>query len=209
MELEAFHWTEHLLTIIVLSGTAITTAYFLYKKFISKAFCKTCEIIENIYKMPRRLQIIYDEVRTNNGKSLKDKVNQIADCQKRLFHNQRLFEEKYKIILDDHPIALLETDAEGKVTWANSTYLELTGRTLSEVLDNGWINVICAKERDRVFQAWQQAVEQERSFEEVLCMTKPDGSTFKVMGYAYPVEYNDKVESYVGKVKIILDELNA
>ena len=197
--------TEHLLQIIILGAGAISALILLWKKYIYKGVCRFCEKIENIYKMPSRLNKVYEEIITNGGTSIKDKVNYLAECQQQIIHNQELFATKTKIILDDHPIALIETDAEGLVTWANSTYLELVDRRLDEIIGNGWVNVLAPEYREKVYTEWHTAVEQKRPYEGEMCVLKPNGKSFNAMGYGFPIEIRDTVHGYIAKVKIIVE----
>ena len=189
--------TEHLLEIIILIAGAATGILILWQK-LYKGVCSICENIAHIYKMPKRVNVVYQELIASNGHSIKEKVD-------RLIKNQELFVEKTKIILDDHPVALVETDKDGLVTWANYTYLNLVDRSLEEIQGNGWVNIICEKDREKVFEDWRAAVEQERPYEGRICIQKPNGDEFYAMGYGFPIEVEDEIHGYLAKVKIIVE----
>ena len=201
-------YTEHLLEIVILVAGAIAAVWGLWRRYLRTGICKFCEKIQNIYKIPSRLNHVYQELNTNGGTSLIDKVNCLHDRQEMILKNQIIAAEKSKIILDDHPVAILETDVEGKVVWANATYLMLVDRRLDEILGHGWVNVLSQEYRTSIFAHWQEAVEQQRPFEENFIIQRPDGKKFDVIGCAFPIQARDQVEGYLGKVKMILEEVS-
>jgi len=197
---------EHYLQIVILAAGAVAAVWGLWIRYLRKGACAFCEAVSNFYKIPRRLTHIYNELSTNGGKSLVDKVNCLHDRQEIIIRNQIIAAEKSKIILDDHPVCIIETDVTGKVTWANATYLILVDRRLDEIQGHGWVNVVAQEERTRVFQAWLEAVQQQRPFEEHFKMQKPDGTVFDVIGCAFPIEVKNEIQGYLGKVKIMVVE---
>lgn len=180
-------------------AAAITAIYIVYIKVIRKPVCNFCDFVHGIWKLPHKIEVIYDQLTPNSGKSLRDTVKRIED-------NQILLMSKHRIIVDDYITGIIETDEYGNITWANATYLELVNRDLRDVLGNGWVNSICSKDRDRVYKSWRDAFDQKRAFEEKFCLETLGGESIKVHAFAYPISASEIVKGYIGKFKVILEE---
>jgi PAS domain S-box-containing protein len=112
---------------------------------------------------------------------------------------------KHRIILDDYQTGIIETNEKGEITWANSTYLEFTNRDLREVIGNGWVNAIHPEDREKVYAEWQNALEQARNFEAAFRVVKQDGSIVHVQGHAFPIKGRERIQGYIGKIKIVME----
>lgn len=198
-------WQEILVFLGILFGT-ITAGYALYRKIFHKAICKFCEAVNDFFKvgstvkaMTDKVNYVYDELKPNSGSSVKDSVKRIED-------NIIVLMNKHRIILDDYHTGIVETNQKGEITWANATYLELTNRELREILGNGWINAVHPEDRDRVFQEWSQAMQQARNFESTFRILDQNGSSLVVQGYAFPIKGRERIQGYIGKIKIVMAE---
>ena len=201
------HLLQEYLNIIILGAGALAAIIGIWRRYLKRGVCRFCEAIQNFYKAPSRVLKVYTEIITNDGSSIKDQINYLERTQKELIKNQLIGAEKARIILEDHPVALIETDANGNVIWANNTYLQLVERDLKEVLNNGWVNVIDQEERSKVFDAWVEAVRQERPFEQEIHITTPNGRRIKALGCAFPIQVRETTHGYIGKVKILVEEI--
>ena len=186
--------------------TSLTAAFIFYRKVLKAPVCRICDAIRNFFTvgskvadMEHKIEFVFQECKPNGGQSIKDAIKRIED-------NQILLMNKNRIILDDYHTAIVETNAEGLITWANSTYLELTDRELRDILGNGWVNAIAPEFRDEVFADWQEALEQERNYEGYFEIQKPNGKRVKVHGTAIPTKDAEHIRGYIGKVKIIMEE---
>ena len=197
------NFTEYWLADIVLLGAAMGAAIAIYKR-IKPPTCIIWNTIVNIVKGPSRLEQIYKEVTPNDGSSLKDAVQRVDRRVGKLENKVEVLKNKTRILVDDLPICIVETDHEGNLTWANSTYLDLTGRTMEELLGTGWINIIPQEEREEVLKYWRSALENKTHFDATFTIQSTNGHKYKVKGHAFPV-ITDKIEGYVGKVKTIME----
>jgi PAS domain-containing protein len=177
--------------------TLIAAIVAFYLKVVRTTVCKLCEAVERVYLLPSRIEYIFHELRENSGKSIKDTL-------KRVEETQLLIVNKHRIILDDHNFGVIETDAEGNITWANQTYLQIVNADLRDVLGNGWINSICPKERDKVFKAWHTAIAQKRAFNYRFNFVV-NNTEIPVLAVAYPIAANEAIKGYVGKFKLMVE----
>lgn len=192
------NWEEVLAFLGVVFGTG-TAAWIFYRKVLKKPICGFCKAVRGFFTMGTKVEYMYNELKPNSGASVKDSIKRIED-------NIIVLMNKHKIIIDDYHTGIVETDAEGNITWANATYLDFTDRQLRDLLGNGWINAVAAEDRVRVYTEWQDALQQQRAFESEFYITKPNGSKIKVKGYAFPIKGKERIQGYIGKVKIIMED---
>lgn len=189
---------EILVGIGVIAGT-LTTIFIFYNKYIRKGVCEFCEGVKRFFTMGNKVEFVYNELKPNGGASVKDSI-------KRIEENIIVLMNKHRIIVDDYHTGILETDSKGNITWANSTYLEMTNRDLREVLGNGWVNCVAEKDRHAVYTAWKEAFTQQRPFEGIFYIERPDGVLIRVKGFAYPIKGKERIQGYIGKIKIVMEE---
>lgn len=190
---------QEVLTFCAIIAGAITTIFIFYRKVVKRPVCNFCNSVRQFFNIGQKIEYVYNELKPNSGASLKDSV-------KRIEENIIVLMNKHRIIVDDYHTGILETDSEGKITWANATYLEMTDRDLRDILGNGWINSVDPKERDVVYLAWQNAMEQQRPFEGKFHITKPNGDRLLVKGFAYPIKGKERIQGYIGKIKILVED---
>jgi two-component system, cell cycle sensor histidine kinase and response regulator CckA len=91
---------------------------------------------------------------------------------------QRLAEEQYLKLsraVEQSPVAMVITDAEGRVQYVNPKYTEASGRTLEDILD-GNIDVLRDGHPDEAsYHAMLHAVREHREWRGELMMQRPDG----------------------------------
>jgi PAS domain S-box-containing protein len=165
------------------------------KRYWRKTFGKSFALLErHIASEEIQLNRIEAELHSNGGNSLRDEIRQIIDTQFK-------FEAHLNASMNVHQVALFRTDASGGVIASNRAHQILTGFNVLQLQGDGWINVICPKDRERVMKAWKAAVEAQREFSEDICYIKPDGTLYDVHVTVYREKSSDdKVRGYVGIV---------
>lgn len=144
-----------------------------------------------------KIDIIFDEITPNGGKSIKDKIDNIDS-------SLILVSERLRAFLSDTIDAHFETDAKGLCTRVNRTYTRLVERGTSEILGNGWHNCIYQEDRENVIKAWEDAVKEKRELSINFRFETPSGKVIPVRGTSYKMT-NDKGEviGYLGKLKVV------
>lgn len=119
----------------------------------------------------------------NGGRSLADRVDAvrtIADNTQSTLHDVRhsviALGQKQQAALHLNRGALLEFDANGRCTFANRTFLRLTGRTEGEVTGSGWTSCISAEDRRTMLESWGEAVENRSGYETELTLVDTHGN---------------------------------
>lgn len=100
---------------------------------------------------------IADQFQTNGGKSLRDVIDRI---EIKLAHNYSIA----TILLQESADAIFVTDGRGHCTWVNDTYTKWTGLSLEQSLGRGWHEAIALKDRELVYNEWEDAIKSKANF---------------------------------------------
>jgi PAS domain S-box-containing protein len=84
---------------------------------------------------------------------------QLADMRRRAAEAVRESEAQFRAVADLVPDLLWQSDPSGVTHWYNQRWVEYTGQTLDEALDDGWLQAIHPEDRERSLRNFQQAVQ--------------------------------------------------
>jgi PAS domain S-box-containing protein len=73
-------------------------------------------------------------------------------------------ETRFRVLAQESPVGIFQTDARGELVFANPTFLALTGFSQEEVRGSGLENVAHPEDRERVLREWQAAIAARRNF---------------------------------------------
>jgi two-component system, cell cycle sensor histidine kinase and response regulator CckA len=104
------------------------------------------------------------------------------------------------------PVGIFEADAAGDCVFANPYWLALTGLTLEQALDKGWLTSIHPDDREHVGAAWYKAVRTRRDLALEYRFLSPLGKLTWVAGVGVAAR-NDSgaITGYIGTVTDITD----
>ena len=98
------------------------------------------------------IKSLSSEFTKNSGKSIMDRILRIDD-------NTRLAELRSKLIASNlMTTSMCEFDKFGNLTWANRSFLNLTGMEMSDILGNGWFVTVDEDVRERVWNLWKHSI---------------------------------------------------
>ncbi len=124
-------------------------------------------------------------------------------------------EERYRLLSEISPVGIFRNDLQGRCIYANAKILEITGLTLEENLGEGWGKNLHPDDRDWMYAAWSNFVEQAQLGNDTEYLVEhrylyPDGSVKWMLGQAIP-ERNaaGDVVGFVGSVIDITDRKQA
>ena len=60
-------------------------------------------------------------------------------------------------VLDLAPVGIFETDTQGRRTYVNVRWTEMSGLRPDQASNGGWLAAVHAKDRERVAAQWQEA----------------------------------------------------
>lgn len=135
--------------------------------------------------LSEQMNFIVAELKPNGGASVRDSLNRIE-------LSQVLNESRQRAVLTGMDVGVFETDSAGNFTWINRKYLRMTGRAPDEVKGSGWINTVALRDRDRIISAWDDAISEEREFEDEYMMITPDNERVTVQIRTYKMANHDK-----------------
>jgi PAS domain S-box-containing protein len=124
-------------------------------------------------------------------------------------------EERYRLLSEVNPIGIFRNDLQGRCIYANAKTLEITGLSLEENLGEGWGQHLHPDDRDWMYAAWSNFVQQTNLGHEVEYKVEhrylyPDGSVKWGFAQAVP-EYSAAGElvGFIGSVIDITDRKQA
>lgn len=77
-------------------------------------------------------------------------------------------EGRWRALHEHDQRGLAETDASGRVVWANDTLARMMGLEAGDVLCHGWANALANGERIAAQDEWRRCVAEERIFDRAL-----------------------------------------
>ncbi len=110
-------------------------------------------------------------------------------------------QRRYSILANASPVGIFQTDAVGNCTYVNERWSQITGLTLEEAQDDGWLKVIHPQDRERFRQEWDHAAGQNVIFQSEYRFCNSWGEVNWVFGQAV-AEYDadGSLLGYVGSI---------
>lgn len=101
--------------------------------------------------------------------------------------------------------SIFEANKNGQYVWINKTYEVLIGRSLRQIKGNGWLNSIHPDMRQKVYEQWNAAIQQERVFEmDYQVVNILTEQVIDVSSEAYAIKnINGDIQGYVGYIRKI------
>ncbi len=127
----------------------------------------------------------------------------IADisARKQIEAALRESEARFRAMNESSPLGIFLTNPDGECVYTNIQYQTLTGLSFEEALGNGWSTAIHLEDRDRVFNEWYQAAEQQALYESVHRYRRKDGRIVWASVKASAARDGDTLLGYVGTVE--------
>jgi hypothetical protein len=172
---------EHITFIFSLFGGIITFLSVVWVKIIKPIF----QIIDNQEELSGSINTIKKELTTNGGNSIKDAIIDLRGTCNRIEDRQRVIEQRTKAALHYNNAALFETDKNGRLTWTNSNFYDLTSNSVSSVDGYDWLTYICEEDREELFEEFKSCLEMNRKF--IKLTTNCDGEKIKLVGFPYKI----------------------
>lgn len=153
--------------------------------------------LENFEKVAPNLQNlekIAHQLSPNGGSSLYDSIKRLEIMVSRA-------DGQHKALINSLHVVRFESDANGNYLWVSSAYEELTGISLLQAKDNGWITCIHNDDREATINGWQEATKQRREFRQrYRVYNLKDNSEHNILCVAVPLLSNGMVIGYSGVI---------
>ncbi len=121
---------------------------------------------------------------------------------------QQLFQDRLKdsqqrflTLADQAPVGIFEADQEGKCTYVNEQWIQLTGLSLEENLGDGWQNAIFSEDKEHVFAEWESSLKNHQPLSVEFRFIRPDGKISWMLGQArIKLKIDGQIEGFLGTV---------
>lgn len=98
------------------------------------------------------------------------------------------------------PVGIFRTDANGKTTYVNPKWCELSGLTPEQAKNDDWIKAVHPEDRQRILSGWYERVNLKESSSTEYRFLKPDGTVVWVLGNALPEKSANGIKGYIGTI---------
>lgn len=106
----------------------------------------------------------------------------LVEANRRAERALRESEERYRTLVALSPVGLYRTDLAGNCFYVNERWQRITGRSLGEALEKGWLEAVHPEDRERVRKEWRQFCEKGKPFRNEYRYLAPNGETRWVLG---------------------------
>jgi PAS domain S-box-containing protein len=89
----------------------------------------------------------------------------ITSLRQRTEEDLRVSESRFETLCDQAPLGIFEADAEGRWTYTNRRWTEVSGLSATESLGHGWAKALHPEDRAPVFEGWQTAAHRGAAWE--------------------------------------------
>jgi PAS domain S-box-containing protein len=116
-------------------------------------------------------------------------------------------EYQFSRLVESAPVGLFLADPMGACRYVNPHWCQTTGLSKEDCLDYGWLTAIHPGDRDRVFQAWDQAVNQHQHLTLQYRILRDDQSLSWISGQLVALyDHHDNLMGYLGTLNDITSE---
>jgi len=110
-------------------------------------------------------------------------------------------EDRFRLLADTAPLMIWLSGADGRRTYFNRRWLELTGRRSEEDLGEGWADSVHADDRALAVESYRSAVSARQPFTLDYRLRRWDGDDRWVLDHGVPrIDENGAFTGYVGSV---------
>ena len=110
-------------------------------------------------------------------------------------------EERYHNLARISPVGIFRTDADGRTTYVNPKWCEISGLSFDEALGDGWLMAVHPDDRERLNKGWRETSQHHKASFSDYRFLRPDGTIAWVMGQASPEMNLEKhIIGYVGTI---------
>ncbi|MEL7038758.1 MAG: PAS domain S-box protein [Cyanobacteria bacterium J06592_8] len=119
-------------------------------------------------------------------------------------------EQRYATLAEVSPVGIFRSDEAGNCLYVNECWCQIAGLSGEEALGQGWLKTLHPDDQDRVFQGWEDAVRDRRSFQLEYRFQRADKSITWVFGQAVAErDITGKIKGFVGSITDISDRKKA
>lgn len=119
-------------------------------------------------------------------------------------------ELRFRTLTGNAPVGIFQTDAAGKTTYVNETWLAYTGMTFDEALGDGWIEAVHPDDRQRLSKEWYAKAEKGLESSSEYRLIDKKGNTRWVAGKAVPLfNKSGEITGHMGTLSDVTERRKA
>ena len=153
-------------------------------------------------RIMKDVSVIKAQTLPNGGKSLADAIKRLEEGVLAVREKQL---ENYQItaaLAANDDVGMWQSDTKGNCLSINQNILRRVGFAEAEALGKGWVNYIAPQDRDRVYQEWFDACEQNRDFICKYHFIDQSGNLIPVSAHSYAVRnVSGEIVKYIGLIR--------
>jgi PAS domain S-box-containing protein len=124
-----------------------------------------------------------------------------ALARRRAASAARESEDRFRLLAETAPLMIWMSEPDGRRTYFNRLWLDLTGRHPDEDLAEGWADSVNPNDRRAAFEAYYEAVAERRSFTIDYRLRRRDGEDRWILDHGVPrIDEDGAFVGYVGSV---------
>ncbi|MBT1705113.1 PAS domain S-box protein [Chryseosolibacter indicus] len=114
-------------------------------------------------------------------------------------------ESKFRVLADNAPVGIYQTDDKGFCTYVNKVWAEIAGMNPEDAYGSGWGNAIYSEDKDAVFNAWAEYVNNGKPFDKEFRFLNPTLGIRWVNSKAVKVQIEGERTDFVGTMTDITE----
>ena len=144
-------------------------------------------LIDALGKLSIDVKQVKDKVFPNGGTSIFDGITRLEKNVAEINSKIDSLEDTQKISLNMQKVAFWVSEKDGLFDYVSPALCRLLKRTESELLGNNWISCLLKADVDRVGDAWEAAIQEKRTFDEIFAFIDGNESNniIRVHGLAF------------------------
>ncbi len=108
-------------------------------------------------------------------------------------------EKRFRLLADNAPVGIFETDANGRTTYVNKRWLEITGLDSKIAFGDGWVKALHPEDRDKVILSWHNAVYDRKEFSMEFRFLNPrNGVRWVITKAVQVVDLDGEIVGFIG-----------
>ena len=155
------------------------------------------------------IEVSMNRLNVDNKETVIAIIRDITE-KKKSNDNLQLSEQRYQRLTNISPVGIFNTDVEGKTTYVNPRWCEISGLSFEDALDYGWLNAVHPEDREKLIDSWEKSV---KSLSDSIIdyrFLRNDGSIAWVMGKAVPeTNLSGEIIGYIGTIIDITERKQA
>lgn len=112
----------------------------------------------------------------------------------------------FRNMADNSPVMIWVSDAEGRCTYFNNTWLEFTGRKLQEELGTGWLQGVHLSDVENCLEVYQRACSEREAFSVEYRLRRRDGHYRWINHVGKPTFSDQQFSGFIGSCSDIHDQ---